>query len=94
MDIENLIEEGARVVERATYDAFPFGDTSYRRAAKALVAMTLKAIVSEEANITTGDILLACGEMTAQELRTVKAVLSWRLSNIRALAEQVEKDNG
>ena len=34
--------------------------------------------------LTTAEILLAAGEMTAQELRTVRAVLAWRARTIRS----------
>lgn len=47
MDIKKLIEEGARVVERAAYDAFLFGDTSYRQAASALITLALRAAAEE-----------------------------------------------
>lgn len=36
--------------------------------------------------LSTGELLLGAGEMTAEELRTVKAVLAWRARVIRGRA--------
>ena len=82
MDAEKLIEEGARMVERATYDAFLFGDTSYRRAAKALGAMMIKAAAEEiESQLRTAPQCEICGARIVNGKR------------LRTLAEQVEKAN-
>lgn len=56
--------------------AYRLGLRDGMRAAAALLGMT------------TGDILLTCGEMTAQEMRTVKAVLEWRKAAILRKAEE------
>lgn len=46
----------------------------------------LEAAASLE-SLTRQDIRLAAGEMTAQEMRTVLAVLGWRSRKLKALAE-------
>ena len=42
-------------------------------------------------NPTSQELRLTCGEMTAQEMRTAKAVLGWARETIRRAAEE---DNG
>lgn len=39
--------------------------------------------------VTNSEILLAAGELTASEIRTVKAVLSWKCSQLRQLAKEL-----
>ena len=48
-------------------------DTAYRRGQEDMRDAALKAV-----SATQSEILLAAGEMTAQELRTAKAVLAWK----------------
>ena len=38
-------------------------------------------------DLSASAILLACGEMTTQEMRTVKAVLAWRARKLREMAD-------
>lgn len=44
--------------------------------------------------VSQQSILLATGEMTAQELRSVKAVLAWRARAIRGAAELAGTESG
>ena len=56
---------------------------------KESVAIGRKEMAEEAAKlleVSNAEILLACGEMSAQEMRTVRAVLNWRARAIRALA--------
>jgi len=101
VDAEKLIEGGARALvmcfrsenKNRNEDTICEATRLFAIPARAVIAMTLKAIIAEDANVTRGDILLAAGEMSGAEMLTVRAVLNWRLSNLRALAEQVEKAN-
>jgi len=45
------------------------------------------AIAAIMLNATQSEILLACGEMTAGEMRTAKAVLAWKAAQIRERAK-------
>lgn len=57
-------------------------------AMRRVLAVARKAILEEAAALlheTRGNILLHCGEMTAQELRSVEAVLRWKQDAIRSL---------
>ena len=99
MDIEKLVECGAQIFCcdascASTYDGRPCSAGAHQVRTSAVIALTLKAVITEEANVTNGDILLAAGEMSADELRTVRAALNWRVSRLRTIAAQVEKTNG
>ena len=55
-------------------------DETYRRGQEDMRDAVMKA-----ASATQSEILLAAGEMTAQELRTAKAVLAWKQRMIAKL---------
>jgi hypothetical protein len=55
-------------------------NAAHKKALEDFREMAAKAL-----EIKTAEILLACGEMSKQELRTVKAILSNRAAAIRAL---------
>lgn len=103
MDVEKLIEEGARALWKASalniagvrdldaeWGAMSSGDRDpYIIGSRAVLAIALAEAADEDAALTKGDLLLTAGEMTASELRTVRAVLDWRAARLRTLAAQL-----
>ena len=103
MDVEKLIEEGARALWKASalniagvrdldaeWGAMSSGDRDpYIIGSRAVLTIALAEAADEDAALTKGDLLLPAGEMTASELRTVRAVLDWRAARIRTLAAEL-----
>lgn len=94
MDLDKLVEDGTRLFCcdgkcASLHDGRPCSAGVHRVRTRAVLAIALAAAAEEDAAMTNGDLLLAAGEMTAGELRTVRAVLNWRASSLRTLAAQL-----
>lgn len=77
----------------AVGEEFPFPPDVEQRIAHAVIRCTLKWVAAKDDAITTGDILLAAGEMSRQEIRTVCAVLRWRSDRLRSFVSTLEAAN-
>lgn len=97
MDIEKMVEDGARALvmcyrsenKNRSEETIREATKLFMTPARAVLAIALAAAADEDAALTKGDLLLAAGEMTAGELRTVRAVLNWRAAHRRNLAAQL-----
>jgi len=108
MDLSKLEEDAARAARDAlnvdgTFDVRSPDECSLDdreqsewdatvRATRAVLAIALAAAAEEDEKLTNGDLLLAAGEMTAGELRSVRAILKWRSAKLRSLAILLAKD--
>ena len=74
------------------YDTKRARDSAYVAAVSPDVILRLVEIVKAAEKVPTSDeIRLAAGELSAQEMRSVKAILHWRASIIAALREALSK---
>ena len=94
-DIEKLVEECAQAAfdtddNSKEWDKAPeHWKPPYRVIARAVIRRTLEAAANDLAGLTNAEILLAAGEMTAGELRSVRAVLNWQSGHLRTLAASI-----
>ncbi len=106
MDIEKLVEDGARawaseciradlrlagipMIERDVDLNVEMQWREFEFPARAVIRLTLEAAANDLAGLTNAEILLAAGEMTAGELRSVRAVLNWQSGHLRTLAASI-----
>jgi len=105
MDLDKLVEDGARAIcvemgnDPDEDVSMSFDPTTpkpmwecFTNEARAVLAIALAAAAEEDEKLTNGDLLLAAGEMTAGELRSVRAILKWRSAKLRSLAILLAKD--
>lgn len=105
-DIEKLVEEcgeetcqiigtlagGCFSPEDVCDDTRCFCKTIGKSVAEELIRRTLEWAAGSDEKLTNGDLLLVAGEMTAGELRSVRAILKWRSAKLRSLAILLAKD--
>lgn len=102
MDLDKLVEDGARAIcvemgnDPDEDVSMSFDPTTpkpmwecFTNEARAVLAIALAAAAEADEKLKNGDLMLAAGEMTASELRTVRAVLNWRAAHRRTIATQL-----